>query len=262
MAENSAGDEMGGVNKSFPRNPDYRDFGTIGSTWTNTVTKEVWECIGRYDIHDQKISDIGYIWKRKTTASESSVKLPYIEETYGIGYKIREAVLHGHTRVRDYMFYLCELIESVSLQHNVTRIGKYAFYQCSNLVISLHVNEDNDMADEMHPGILRSRGISQPTKSILPGELITIGESAFYGCNSLLLDSLPDTLQDIGDSAFYNCTGLTSITFEGTPSSIANNAFEGCTNLTEIKVPWAEGAVANAPWGATNATITYNYTSN
>jgi hypothetical protein len=25
-------------------------------------------------------------------------------------------------------------------------------------------------------------------------------------------------------------------------------------------VPWAEGAVANAPWGATNATINYNYT--
>lgn len=25
-------------------------------------------------------------------------------------------------------------------------------------------------------------------------------------------------------------------------------------------VPWAEGAVTNAPWGATNATINYNYT--
>ena len=39
-----------------------------------------------------------------------------------------------------------------------------------------------------------------------------------------------------------------------------SSAFDGCTNLTDIKVPWAEGAVANAPWGATNATITYNYT--
>ena len=34
----------------------------------------------------------------------------------------------------------------------------------------------------------------------------------------------------------------------------------GCTNLTTINVPWAEGAVAGAPWGATNATINYNYT--
>lgn len=42
--------------------------------------------------------------------------------------------------------------------------------------------------------------------------------------------------------------------------TIATDAFEGCTNLTAINVPWAEGAVANAPWGATNATINYNYT--
>lgn len=62
-------------------------------------------------------------------------------------------------------------------------------------------------------------------------------------------------------AAFGKCGGLTSVTFEGKPSgNIAKNTFQGCINLTEIKVPWAEGAVANAPWGATNATITYNYT--
>jgi hypothetical protein len=53
---------------------------------------------------------------------------------------------------------------------------------------------------------------------------------------------------------------LVSLTFEGTPESIANAAFVACDNLTTINVPWAEGAVANAPWGATNATITYGYT--
>jgi hypothetical protein len=37
-------------------------------------------------------------------------------------------------------------------------------------------------------------------------------------------------------------------------------AFSGCANITTINVPWAEGAVENAPWGATNATINYNYT--
>ena len=36
-------------------------------------------------------------------------------------------------------------------------------------------------------------------------------------------------------------------------------AFIGCDNLTTINVPWSEGAVENAPWGATNATINYNY---
>ena len=50
------------------------------------------------------------------------------------------------------------------------------------------------------------------------------------------------------------------MTFEGTPTSIASSAFSNCVKLTTINVPWAEGAVANAPWGATNATINYNYT--
>ena len=87
-----------------------------------------------------------------------------------------------------------------------------------------------------------------------------VRDYAFYYCKNLALTSLPESLTSIGNYAFYSCTSLTSITFKGTPSSIMSSAFNGCTNLTDIKVPWAEGAVANAPWGATNATITYNYT--
>jgi hypothetical protein len=42
--------------------------------------------------------------------------------------------------------------------------------------------------------------------------------------------------------------------------SINKNAFRDCNNLTDIYVPWSEGDVTNAPWGATNATIHYNWT--
>ena len=87
-----------------------------------------------------------------------------------------------------------------------------------------------------------------------------IRNHAFSGCTNLALTSLPEGLKSIGDNAFQNCTSLTSITFKGTPTTIVSSVFPGCTNLTEIKVPWSEGKVANAPWGATNATITYNYT--
>ena len=38
------------------------------------------------------------------------------------------------------------------------------------------------------------------------------------------------------------------------------NAFQSNRGtLTDIYVPWAEGAVANAPWGATGATIHYDW---
>ena len=94
----------------------------------------------------------------------------------------------------------------------------------------------------------------------LPDGITSIGDYAFNGCTKLALTSLPDGITSIGDYAFRKCTSLTSITFKGTPTSIASMVFFDCTNLTDIKVPWAEGAVSDAPWGATNATITYNYT--
>ena len=81
---------------------------------------------------------------------------------------------------------------------------------------------------------------------------------AFNNCTNLAITSLPSGITTIVSSAFYGCTNLTSLTFNGTPTRIDRNAFYGCTNLTDIYVPWSEGAVANAPWGATNATIHYN----
>lgn len=53
---------------------------------------------------------------------------------------------------------------------------------------------------------------------------------------------------------------LTSVTIPDSVKSIDSNTFQNCTNLLTINVPWAEGEVAGAPWGATNATINYNYT--
>ena len=69
-------------------------------------------------------------------------------------------------------------------------------------------------------------------------------------------------ITNIGFGVFANCTGLTSITFEGNPKTIHSSAFNGCSNLTTIYVPWSQGQVANAPWGASKATIIYDYTEN
>ena len=64
-------------------------------------------------------------------------------------------------------------------------------------------------------------------------------------------------------SMFHGCSALTQVP-SLSATKLANNCYEGmfqgCTNLKTINVPWVSGAVANAPWGATNATINYNYT--
>ena len=111
--------------------------------------------------------------------------------------------------------------------------------------------------------IIRNYAFDSCTKlalASLSSGLTSIGDNAFGGCTKLALTSLPSGLTSIGNNAFYNCLGLDSLTFEGKPESISKSAFKECTNLTTINVPWAPGAVANAPWGAINATINYNFT--
>lgn len=87
----------------------------------------------------------------------------------------------------------------------------------------------------------------------------TVEKGAFAGCTSLRLVVLPEGMLSIDYGAFKDCTALRTITLPSTLTDIDATAFEGCTNLTTINVPWSEGEVANAPWGATNATIHYNY---
>lgn len=93
----------------------------------------------------------------------------------------------------------------------------------------------------------------------LPSTIEQIDSYAFAYCRALALTTLPSALTTLNSYCFSNCTGLTTITFLGKPTSIYSNAFSGCSNLKTINVPWAEGEVANAPWGATNAVINYNY---
>ena len=135
------------------------------------------------------------------------------------------------TKIGNFAFYYYSSLELTSLPAGVTSIGNYAFSNCSNLALTS-----------------------------LPAGVTSIGANAFYYCSKLALTSLPAGVTSIDSYAFFNCKGLTTITFEGKPSSIATNVFNSCTNLTTINVPWAEGAVTDAPWGATKATINYNYT--
>lgn len=127
----------------------------------------------------------------------------------------------------------CPNLALTSLPSGMTNIGSYAFQSCPKLALTS-----------------------------LPSGITRIGYYAFNGCRNLAITRLPPGITNIGFGVFANCTGLTSITFEGNPKTIHSSAFNGCSNLTTIYVPWSQGQVANAPWGASNATIIYDYTEN
>ena len=203
---------------------------------------------------------------------------PYIEETYDSNGNLVNANLVGYTKVRGYQFYNCQYLSSINFSSEITSIGIYAFSGCENLILESLPSKitsigyqafydcKNLALTSLPSGITSIEGRAftncrNLALTSLPSGITSIKNSAFSNCKNLALTSLPSGITSIESNAFSNCTGLTSITFEGTPNSIGidNNVFAGCTNLTTINVPWKENEVANAPWGATNATINYNY---
>ena len=133
------------------------------------------------------------------------------------------------TTLREYAFAACKQLTRASFPF-ATKIPAHIFNGCTNL------------------------------KTIEMPNITMIDYVAFYNCQKLELTELPSGLTILRGESFTNCKGLKTLTFKSKVTTIDGSVFNGCTNLTTINVPWAEGEVANAPWGAANATINYNYT--
>ena len=160
----------------------------------------------------------------------------------------------GITEIRGHVFAFCTSLALTALPGGLTSIGDYAFAECTSLALTTLPEGLTSI------GEFAFYGCTSLALTALPGGLTSIGDYAFAECTSLALTALSEGLTSIGEFAFAFCTSMEKLTFKGTPTTINDTAFYDCTNLTTINVPWAEGAVANAPWGATNAVINYNYT--
>ena len=88
----------------------------------------------------------------------------YNEKTYSV------------TSIKEYAFYDCRSLASVTIPNSVTSIGESAFNGCSLLA------------------------------SVTIGKSVTsIGEDAFYGCSSLASVTIPNSVTSIGKEAFVGC---------------------------------------------------------
>lgn len=141
-----------------------------------------------------------------------------------------EPLFSGIYSVGAYLFYGQEKITDIHIPEGITELDYSCFNQCNNLV---NVNLSNTITH--------------------------IRDNAFRGTD-LTTITLPASLEHLGIYALGYCEKLNTVYFKGKPSYIHGLAFKFSENITDIYVPWSEGEVANAPWGATNATIHYNYT--
>jgi hypothetical protein len=108
---------------------------------------------------------------------------------------------------RDYAFFGCSGLTSITIPNGVTSIGNNAFRSCSDL-----------------------------TSIIIPNSVTSIGYEAFSGCFGLTSITIPNGVTSIGYEAFYYCSSLASIIIPNGVTSIGVQAFSYCERLTAIHV--------------------------
>lgn len=158
--------------------------------------------------------------------------------------------------VGDYAFHWANALEEVNLS-KAEKIGKNAFYNCNSLkeisLPSVKTLERNCFA---YSDIEKA---TFDNLTLLGNNIwVNASDSPFYLCTKLKELNLPNLSHLSGRALFYTCTNLKELRLPKA-SSIGELALDS-DYLTDIYVPWAEGAVTGAPWGATKATIHYNYT--
>ena len=105
--------------------------------------------------------------------------------------------------IRDYAFYDCRSLTSVTIGNRVTSIGNYAFSSC-------------------------------PLTSVTIGNRVTsIGDYAFYSC-PLTSVTIGNSVTSIGYSTFAYCTSLTCVTIGNRVTSMTYSTFMGCRNLENV----------------------------
>ena len=121
-----------------------------------------------------------------------------------------------------------EKIKNLIIPDNVTYIGESAFRQCKKLQnIALP-----DNITEIRPYTFSGCENLQTVK--FPANLITIGEMSFLSCKALEQVILPQKLETIGMSAFVNCELISKISIPSSIKELKRTAFGNCTNTQEI----------------------------
>lgn len=166
------------------------------------------------------------------------------------------------TKIYDSIFWGYLNLTSIIIPGSVTSMGDNPFYGCESLQ-EINVDEDNNNYSSLD-GVLFNKTKTElmkypegkvQTAYVIPDSVTSIGDWAFYDCDSLTSISIPSSVNGIGECAFHYCSNLASINIPGSVTSISDYAFYYCSSLISINIPSSVTSIGDyAFWGCDSLT--------
>lgn len=140
--------------------------------------------------------------------------------------------------IGEHAFYDCTNLTSITIPNSVTSIGQNAFSYCSRLA-TIKVTTGNTKYDSRNDcnAIIETATntlIAGCSNTLIPEDVTSIGNFAFYGINNMYSITIPESVTKIGSRVFYNCSSLSSITIPECVTTIGDFCFYGCSGLTSV----------------------------
>ena len=167
------------------------------------------------------IDGVPVTYVRGLTADLTSIKLP-----------------NSLIKIKDDAFNSMDTLKSLVIDGgapNLNELGERSFSGCSSI-------EELDLSNSKLTSIPKGAfAYCKNLKTIkLPSTITSIGDEAFYNCQSLTnIEGLDKcNLKSIGSAAFSNCKALENLDFsQSTFTNVPSKAFYGCSALAKITLP-------------------------
>ncbi|MBO7134916.1 MAG: leucine-rich repeat protein, partial [Bacteroidales bacterium] len=155
---------------------------------------------------------------------------------------------NGITIIYQGVFFGCTRMTYISISNSVTTIVRGAFNGCYGLTSVTIPNTVTSIGESAFGGVRNIEYNGTATGSpwgaltvngYIDGNLVYTDETRtnLTGCSTLTTDvEIPNSVTSIGDYAFYRCDSLSSITIPNSVTSIGNRVFSYCSGLEVFSV--------------------------